>query len=111
MAPRLCPHCDVDTQTTPRECVWFASAVHSFGHSSRIRDGMPRARGAHAAYLRCNGVMTTTATSAPTVTVGTGPLTFDDGVAVARHDARVEISPESLAEVRRTRAVIEALAD
>jgi histidine ammonia-lyase len=72
---------------------------------------MPRAHGAHAAYLGCNGGMTTTATSAPTVTVGTGPVSFDDVVAVARHDARVEISPESLAEVRRTRAVIEALAD
>ena len=72
---------------------------------------MPRARGALAAYLRCNGGMTTTATSVPTVTVGTGPVSFDDVVAVARHDARVEISPESLTEVRRTRAVIEALAD
>jgi histidine ammonia-lyase len=67
---------------------------------------MPRARGALAAYLRCNGGMTTTATSAPTVTVGTGPVSFDDVVAVARHDARVEISPESLAEVRRTRACL-----
>ena len=55
--------------------------------------------------------MTTTATSVPTVTVGTGPISFEDVVAVARHDAPVEISPESLAEVRRTRAVIEALAD
>lgn len=72
---------------------------------------MPRARGAPAAYLRCNGGMTTTATSVPTVTVGTGPISFDDVVAVARHGARVEISPESLTEVRRTRAVIEALAD
>lgn len=72
---------------------------------------MPPAWGAPAAYLRCNGGMTTTATSVPTVTVGTGPLSFDDVVAVARHDARVEISPESLTEVRRTRAVIEALAD
>ena len=72
---------------------------------------MPPAWGAPAAYLRCNGGMTTTATSVPTVTVGTGPLSFDDVVAVARHDARIEISAESLTEVRRTRAVIEALAD
>ena len=72
---------------------------------------MPRARGALAAYLRCNGGMTTTATSVPTVTVGTGPNAVEDVVAVARPDAPVEISPESLAEVRRTRAVIEALAD
>jgi histidine ammonia-lyase len=55
--------------------------------------------------------MTQTATSTPTVTVGLGPLSFVDVVVVARRGARVEISPESLAEVRRTRAVIEALAD
>ena len=72
---------------------------------------MPRAWGALLAYRRCNGGMTTSATSGPTVTVGTGPISFDDVVAVARHDARVEISPESLTEVRRTRGVIEALAD
>ena len=34
-----------------------------------------------------------------------------DVVAVARHDAQVEIAADALAEVRRTRAVIEALAD
>jgi histidine ammonia-lyase len=72
---------------------------------------MPRAGRALAAYLRCNGGMTTTATSAPTVTVGTGPISFDDVVAVARQDAPVVISPESLEEVRRSRAVIEALAE
>ena len=71
---------------------------------------MPRARGAHAAYLRCNGGMTHTPTTVRTATVGTGPVSFDDVVAVARHDARVEIAAESLAEVRRSRAVIEELA-
>ena len=45
------------------------------------------------------------------VTVGLGPVTFDDIVTVARQDAAVVVSEESLAEVRRTRAVIEALAD
>ena len=45
------------------------------------------------------------------VTVGTGPVSFEDVVAVARHDARVVIAEEALAEVRRSRAVIEALAD
>ena len=63
--------------------------------------------------------MTTSTTSTPgplsaaaaPVTVGIGPVSFDDVVAVARHDATVTISDESLAEVRRTRAVIEALAD
>jgi histidine ammonia-lyase len=55
--------------------------------------------------------MSQTATAAPTVMVGTGPVSPQDVVAVARHDARVEIAPQALAEVRRTRAVIEALAD
>ena len=45
------------------------------------------------------------------VTVGLGPVSFDDIVGVARQDAAVVVSEESLAEVRRTRAVIEALAD
>jgi histidine ammonia-lyase len=45
------------------------------------------------------------------VTVGLGPVTFDDIVTVARQDATVVVSEESLAEVRRTRAVIERLAD
>ncbi len=44
------------------------------------------------------------------VTVGTGSLSLDEVVAVARHDARVALSPESLAEVTTTRKIIEALA-
>ncbi|XVX19749.1 histidine ammonia-lyase [Actinomycetota bacterium] len=59
-------------------------------------------------------MMTTSTTTAPeshaVVTVGIGPLTIEDVVAVARHDARVEISDESLAEVARSRAVIDSLA-
>jgi len=70
---------------------------------------MPRARGAHAAYLGCNGAMTQSLTSVGTVTVGTGPLSFGDVVAVARRDARVELSPAALEEVRRTRSVVEAV--
>ena len=46
-----------------------------------------------------------------TVSVGRGPVTFEDVVAVARHDARVELSAEALEEVRRTRTVVEELAD
>jgi histidine ammonia-lyase len=46
-----------------------------------------------------------------TVAVGTGPLSFADVVAVARYAAPVEIAAESWTEVRRSRAVIEALAD
>jgi histidine ammonia-lyase len=46
-----------------------------------------------------------------TVTVGVGPLSVDDVIAVARHEARVELSPEAEAEIARSRAVVEALAD
>ena len=46
-----------------------------------------------------------------TITVGLGPVGFDEVVAVARHAARVQIHPDALTEIRRTRAVIEALAD
>ena len=45
------------------------------------------------------------------VSVGLGPVSIDDVVAVARHGAPIEIAPDALAEVRRTRTVIEALAD
>ncbi len=48
---------------------------------------------------------------AATVTVGIGPLTFDDVIAVARHDAAVVISDEAEAEIAKSREVIEALAD
>src|SRR6478672_3281920 len=46
-----------------------------------------------------------------TVMVGVGPLAIADVVAVARHDAQVEIAADALAEVRRARAVIESLAN
>ncbi|MFP3466609.1 histidine ammonia-lyase [Leifsonia sp. SIMBA_070] len=45
------------------------------------------------------------------VTVGTGPLTIDDVVAVARHDAHVELDREALDGVAASRAIVEALAD
>ena len=45
------------------------------------------------------------------VTVGTGPLTIDEVVRVARDGAPVVLAEESLAEVRRTREVIRGLAD
>src|SRR3954470_1976938 len=50
-------------------------------------------------------------TAPATVPVGTGAVSFADAVAVARHGAGVELTPEALAEVGRTRAVIEGLAD
>ena len=46
-----------------------------------------------------------------TIIVGTGPLRADDVVAVARHGARVELSPEAETEIIASRKVIEALAD
>ncbi len=54
--------------------------------------------------------------SAPTpglepVTVGTGPLTIDEVVRVARDGAPIVLADDSLAEVRRTREVIRGLAD
>ena len=45
------------------------------------------------------------------VRVGVGPLSIDDVVAVARHHAQVELTDEALVEVRRSRAVIDGLAD
>jgi histidine ammonia-lyase len=45
------------------------------------------------------------------IAVGIGPLSFDDVVAVARHDARVQITPAALEEIRASRIIIEALAD
>ena len=46
-----------------------------------------------------------------TVIVGTGPIRAADVVAVARHGARVGLSPEAEAEIIASRKVIEALAD
>jgi histidine ammonia-lyase len=45
------------------------------------------------------------------VTVGIGPVSIEDVVAVARHGARVELSADSRAEVARSRAIIDGLAD
>ncbi len=44
------------------------------------------------------------------VRVGVGPVTFDQVLAVARSDARVELTDEALAAVDRARAVVEELA-
>ncbi|WP_353814722.1 histidine ammonia-lyase [Agromyces sp. SYSU T00266] len=50
------------------------------------------------------------ARTAASVTVGIGPLTIDDVVAVARHDARVELDPAALDAVAASRAIIDDLA-
>lgn len=51
-----------------------------------------------------------TAASVDAVTVGTGPLTVDEVVAVARHDARVDLDPAALDAVAASRAIIDGLA-
>ena len=50
-------------------------------------------------------------TEAAAIAVGIGPLSFEDVVAVARRDARVELTSDALEEIRRSRTIIEALAD
>ena len=54
--------------------------------------------------------MTAATAGLTTVAVGVGPLSFDDVIAVARHDARVELAPDAEAEIARSRSVVEALA-
>lgn len=51
-----------------------------------------------------------TAASVDVVTVGTGPLTIGEVVAVARHDARIELDPAALDTVAASRAIVEGLA-
>ena len=38
------------------------------------------------------------------IVVGVGPVSLDEVVAVARHDARVELSDEGLAKIEEKRA-------
>ena len=45
------------------------------------------------------------------VRVGMGPVSRDEVVAVARHDARVTLAPDALAALAATRQRIEALAE
>jgi histidine ammonia-lyase len=51
-----------------------------------------------------------TPVSSEVVEVGTGPVSPTDLVAVARHRAQIRLSEESLAEIARTRAIVEGLA-
>ncbi|MFE6254399.1 histidine ammonia-lyase [Agromyces sp. NPDC057865] len=50
------------------------------------------------------------ARTAASVTVGTGALTIEDVVAVARHGASVELDPAALEGVAASRAIVEGLA-
>ena len=45
------------------------------------------------------------------VTVGNGPLSFEDVVAVARFDAPLVVSDAAWERVRESRRIVEALAD
>ncbi|WP_326640655.1 histidine ammonia-lyase [Streptosporangium sp. NBC_01755] len=47
----------------------------------------------------------------PEVVIGVGPLSADDVVSVARHGARVVLTPEAGDEITRSRNVIERLAE
>jgi histidine ammonia-lyase len=49
-------------------------------------------------------------TTVSPVTVGTGALSFDDVVAVARRDSPVELSADALAAMSESRAIVESLA-
>jgi histidine ammonia-lyase len=49
-------------------------------------------------------------TSLQSVTVGIGPLSFPDVVAVARHGAPVELGADAVTAIRRARASVEVLA-
>ncbi len=54
--------------------------------------------------------MDSTATTAPPVTVGTGPLSDAEVVAVARHGAAVRLDAAAEAAIERARGVVEELA-
>jgi len=54
--------------------------------------------------------MTSTIQQRATVHVGTGPISPDDLLAVARHDAVVELTEDALAAIERSRAVVDELA-
>jgi histidine ammonia-lyase len=52
-----------------------------------------------------------TSTRAATVVVGVGPVSPDDVLAVARHDATVELGPDAAAAIEKARAAVEVLAE
>jgi histidine ammonia-lyase len=58
--------------------------------------------------MRCDRIMSTAARS---VLVGARPLSIDDVVSVARHDARVELDASALATVAASRVAIDELAN
>ena len=55
--------------------------------------------------------MNANASASAPVELGSAPLTIEDVVAVARHDARVEVTAEALVRVAESRRIIEDLAN
>lgn len=49
-------------------------------------------------------------TGPPSVSVGAGPVSFTDVVAVARHDARVQLADDAVEAIQASRVVVEKLA-
>jgi histidine ammonia-lyase len=74
---------------------------------SGISDSLSRQALAAADTCEFNGPVITTLKP---VSVGIGALSFEDVVAVARDDARVELAPDALAAMAESRAIVEALA-
>jgi histidine ammonia-lyase len=74
---------------------------------------MPAAGLAPRSARSLDGGMTSTLAPSVggTVQVGTGPVSFADVVAVARHGAAVALTAEAEAAIERSRSVVEALAD
>jgi len=64
-----------------------------------------------SAHHLANPLATDAGIGAGTVAVGIGALSFEDVVAVARRGARVEITADALEGIRKSRTIIEALAD
>jgi histidine ammonia-lyase len=74
---------------------------------SGISDTISRQVIVGRARAEFNGAVITTTSP---VSIGIGALSFDDVVAVARHDARVELTAESLSAMAESRAIVAALA-
>lgn len=62
-----------------------------------------------AVWNRCMATITEPAVDV--VRIGTDPLSPADVIAVARHDARIELAPETRERIAATRALVEGLAD
>ena len=71
-----------------------------------LRTNSEAVSGSDRSACCCNGLM-----KQHSVTVGIGPVSFEELEAVARYGAPVVIADDAWAEVRKSREIIEALAD